>query len=113
MINTARYNYSAILKKILVLLPFFLKIFKMLILFVLYFKNYKMYMLSLNCKHAQYVNIYLPSNFNTFRLIYIKDHKRKRLSLNCKKKCAVCQDLHTIQFVSKSHFPCWSYCPFL
>ena len=76
MINTARYNYSAILKKILELLPFFHQIFKMLILFVLYFKNYKRYMLSLNCKQAQYVKIYLPCNCITFRLIYIKDYKR-------------------------------------
>ena len=42
---------------------FFYQIFKILILFVLYFKNYKRQMLSLNCKHVQYVKIYLPCNF--------------------------------------------------
>ena len=45
MITTARSNYPEILKKILLsileLLPFFHQIFKMLILFVFYFKNYK------------------------------------------------------------------------
>ena len=45
MISTARSNYPEILKKIwlpiLELLPFFHKIFKILILFILYFKNYK------------------------------------------------------------------------
>ena len=63
MINTAKSNYPAICKKILELLPFFHQIFKMLIFFVLYFKNYKRYMLSLNCKHAQYIKIFLPCNF--------------------------------------------------
>jgi hypothetical protein len=45
MISTARSNYPEILKKIwspiLELLPFFHQIFKMLILFVFYLKNYK------------------------------------------------------------------------
>ena len=45
MISTARSNYPDILKKnwlpILELLPFFHQIFKILILFVFYFKNYK------------------------------------------------------------------------
>jgi hypothetical protein len=45
MIGTARFNYPEILKKIwfpiLELLPFFRQIFKILILFVFYFKNYK------------------------------------------------------------------------
>ena len=45
IISTARSNYPQILKKILLpileLLPFFHQIFKILILFVLYFKNYK------------------------------------------------------------------------
>jgi hypothetical protein len=43
MISTARSNYPEILKKIwlliLELLPFFHQILKMLILFILYFKN--------------------------------------------------------------------------
>ena len=38
-------------------------------------------------------------NFNTFRLIF-------------QKLCAACQDLPTLQFLSKSHYPFWSYCPF-
>ena len=37
--------------------------FFFLILFVLYFKNYKRKMLSLNCKNMQHVKIYLPCNF--------------------------------------------------
>jgi hypothetical protein len=45
MISTGRSNYPEILKKILLpilqLLPFFRQIFKILILFVFYFKNYK------------------------------------------------------------------------
>ena len=41
----------------------FHQIFKILILFVLYFKNYKRQMLSLNCKHVQHVKIYIPCNF--------------------------------------------------
>jgi hypothetical protein len=45
MVSTARSNYPEILKKILwpilELLPFFHQIFKILILFVFYFKNYK------------------------------------------------------------------------
>ena len=44
------------------LLPFFHKIFKILILFVLYFKNYKRQIVSWNCKHVQHVKIYLPCN---------------------------------------------------
>jgi hypothetical protein len=28
------------------------------------------------------------------------------------KKCAPCRDLPTLQFLSKSHYPFWSYCPF-
>ena len=41
----------------------FYQIFKILILFVLYFKIYKRYMLSLNCKNVHHVEIYLPCNF--------------------------------------------------
>ena len=37
--------------------------FQILILFVLYFKNYKRQMVSWNCKHVQHVKIYLPCNF--------------------------------------------------
>jgi hypothetical protein len=46
------------------------------------------------------------SNFNTFRLIFKKNVKFKL------QKCAACQDLPTLQFLSKSHYPFWSYCPF-
>ena len=45
------------------LFSFFHQIFKILILFVLYFKNYKRQMISWNCKHVQDVKIYLPCNF--------------------------------------------------
>ena len=45
------------------LLPFFHQFFFILILFVLYFKNYKRERLSLNCKHVQHVKIYIPCNF--------------------------------------------------
>ena len=76
----------------------------MLILFILYVKNYKRQMLSVNCKHVQYVKIDLPCNFevnlithfgvidllptnfqncNTFRPLF-KSCKRYVLSLNCK-----------------------------
>ena len=48
---------------ILELFPFFHQIFKILILFVLYFKNYKRQMVSWNCKHVQHVKIYIPCNF--------------------------------------------------
>ena len=42
---------------------FFHQIFNILILFLLYFNNYKRQMLSLNCKNVQHVKIYLPCNF--------------------------------------------------
>ena len=45
------------------LFPFFHQIFKILILFVLYFKNYKRHVVSWNCKHVQHVKIYIPCNF--------------------------------------------------
>ena len=62
----SRSTYPAIFKEIplpiLELFPFFHQIFKILILFVLYFKNYKRQILNLNCKHVQHVKIYLPCN---------------------------------------------------
>ena len=108
MCSISRSTYPAILKLIRVpnleLLLFFHQIFKILILFVLYFKHYKRQMLSLNCKHVQHVQIYLPCNFevnlNThlgvialfssifflFKYFssYFKNYKRQMLSLNCK-----------------------------
>ena len=67
MISTSRSTYPAILKyiwlPILELLPFFHQICKTLILFVLYFKNYKRQVVNWNCKHVQHVKIYLPCNF--------------------------------------------------
>ena len=112
------------------LFPFFHQIFKMLILFVLYFKNHKRQMVSWNCKHVQYVKIYIPCNFevnlithlgvialfssffffyfNTFRLIF---QKLKEMDVKFTlQRCAACQDLPTLQFWSKSHYPFWSYC---
>ena len=76
MIRTARSNYPEILKKIwlpiLELLPFFHQIFKILILFVFYFKNYKRYMLSLNSKHVQHVKIYLACNFKVNLITHLE-----------------------------------------
>ena len=79
----------------------FSSIFFILILFVLYFKNYKRQMSSLNCKNVQNIKIYLPCNFEVnpsthFGVIallhqilivfflYFKIFKRQMLSLNCK-----------------------------
>ena len=67
MCGISRSTHPAVLKYIpfliLELFPFFHQIFKILILFVLYFKNYKRQMVSWNCKHFQHVKIYLPCNF--------------------------------------------------
>ena len=52
------------------LFPLFHQIFKILILFVLYFKNYKRQMVSWNCKHVQHVKIYLPCNFEVNPITY-------------------------------------------
>jgi hypothetical protein len=112
---------------ILELFPFFHQIFKMLILFVLYFKNYKRQMVSWNCKHVQHVKIYLPCNFeinlithlgvialfsSIFFLILILFvlYFKNYLEIDVKfilQKCAECQDLPTLQFWSKSHNPFW------
>ena len=114
------------------LLPFFHQIFKILILFVLYFKNYKRQMVSWNWKHIQHVKIYLPCNFKVnlithlgvialfssfffFILILFVLYFKNYLEIDVKfklQKCAACQDLPTLQFWSKSHYPSWSYCPF-
>ena len=48
--------------------PFFIKI---LILFVLYYKNYKRQMVSWNCKHIQHVKIYPPCNFEENLITYL------------------------------------------
>ena len=76
MFSMSRSTYPAILKliwlPILELLPFFHQFIFILILFVLYFKNY----LEIDVK---------------FKL----------------QKCATCQDLPTLQFWSKSHYPFW------
>jgi hypothetical protein len=98
-------------------LPFFRQIFKMLIPFVLYFKNYKRYMLSLNSKHVQHFKIYLACNFkvnlithlevialfssnfkniNTFHPLF---QKLQKTDVKCKLKTrSACQDLHALQF---------------
>jgi hypothetical protein len=88
-------------------------------------------MVSWNCKHVQYVKIYIPCNFevnlithlgvialfssffffyfNTFRLVF---QKLKEMDVKfILQRCAACQDLPTLQFWSKSHYPFWSYCP--
>ena len=43
--------------------PFCHPIFKIVILFILYLKNYERQMVSWNCKNAHHVEIYLPCNF--------------------------------------------------
>jgi hypothetical protein len=53
------------------LFPFFHQIFKILILFVLYFKNYKRQVVSWNWKHVQHVKIYLPCNFEVNPIIHL------------------------------------------
>jgi hypothetical protein len=110
----------------------FHQIFKILILFVLYLKKYKRQMVSWNCKQVQHVKIYLPCNFEVnlithlgvivlfssiFFLILILFvlYFKNYLEIDVKfklQKCAACQDLPTLQFWSKSHYPFWSYCPF-
>jgi hypothetical protein len=89
-------------------------------------------MLSLNCKNVQHVKIYLPcnfevnpnthfgvialfssnfQNFNTFRPLF---QKLKEIDVKCKlQKYAACGDLPTLQYLSKSQYTFWSYCPFL
>ena len=86
----------------------FHQIFKILILFVLYFKNYK----------RQHVKIYLPCNFEVnlithvgvialfsssyfFILILFVLYFKNYLGIDVKfklQRCAACQDLHTLQF---------------
>jgi hypothetical protein len=88
-------------------------------------------MLSLNCKHVQHVKIYLPCNFevnlithlgvialfsSNFFLILILFvlYFKNYLEIDVKFKlqnCAACQDLPTLQFLSKSEYPFWSNCP--
>jgi hypothetical protein len=74
--NDQHSNFEVNLITHLGVIALFHQIFKILILFVLYFKNYKRQIVSWNCKTAP------------------------------------CQDLPTLQFWSKSHYPFWSYCPF-
>ena len=103
--------------------PFLIKI---LILFVLYVKNYKRQMVSWNCKHVQHVKIYLPCNFEVnlithlgvialfssfffFILIFFVLYFKNYLEIDVKfklQKCAACQDLPTLQFWSNpiTHF---------
>ena len=96
------------------LFPFFHQIFKILILFVLYFKNYKRQMVSWNCKHVQHVKIYLylPCNFEVNLITHLGDiahfssffikililfvlYFKNYLEIDVKfklQKCAACQD---------------------
>jgi hypothetical protein len=53
-LTSISYNYRNIVP-ILELLSFFHQIFKILIPFILYFKNYKRQMVSWNCKQVQWV----------------------------------------------------------
>ena len=115
------------------LFPFFHQIFKILILFVLYFKNCKRQIVSWNCKHVQHVKIYLPCNFKVnlitylgvialyssflffFFLILFVLYFKNYLEIDVKfklQKCAPCRYLPTLQFWSKYDYPSWSSCPF-
>jgi hypothetical protein len=82
-------------------------------------------MVSWNCKHIQHVKIYLPCNFEVnlithlgviplfssfffFILILFVLYFKNYLEIDVKfklQKCAACQDLPTLQFWSKSHYP--------
>ena len=84
-------------------------------------------MVSWNCKHVQHVKIYIPCNFEVnlishlgvialfssiFFLILILFvlYFKNYLEIDVKfklQKCAACQDLPTLQFWSKSHYPFW------
>jgi hypothetical protein len=84
-------------------------------------------MVSWSCKHVQHVKIYLPCNFEVnlithlgviglfssiFFLILILFvlYFKNYLEIDVKfklQKCAACQDLPTLQFWSKSHYPFW------
>jgi hypothetical protein len=49
-------------------------------------------------------------NFNTFCPLF-----KKLEEIDCKFKlqtCSACQDLPTLQFLSKSEYPFWNNCPF-
>ena len=107
--------------------PFFNQILTILILFVLYFKNYKRQGVSWNCKHVQHIKICLPCNFEVnpithlgvialfssiffFIIILFVLYFKNYLEIDVKfklQKCAACQDLPTLQFWSKSHYPFW------
>ena len=84
-------------------------------------------MLSLNCNHVQHVKVCLHCNFEVnlithlgvialfssiFFLIlmlfvlYFKNYLEIDVKFKLK-KCAACQDLPTLQFWSKSHYPFW------
>ena len=84
-------------------------------------------MVSWNCKHVQHVKIYIPCNFWSkfdfpswsycpffnnffFILILFVLYFKNYLEIDVKFKlqiCAACQDLPTLQFWSKSHYPFW------
>jgi hypothetical protein len=64
-------------------------------------------------KYSNQIYTYWTSdgqNFNTFRFLF-KQLKEIDVNYNLK-TCSACQDLHALQFLSKSDFPSRSYCPF-
>ena len=80
-------------------------------------------MLSLNSKHVQHVKINLACNFKVnlithLEVIALFSSNFKNVNtfhplFKCKlKTCSACQDLHALQFLSKSDYPSRSYCPF-
>ena len=82
-------------------------IFFILILFVLYFKNYKRKMFSLNYKIVQHVKIYLPCNFEVnpsthFGLIALFSSPGPKVHVNyCHHVASVVCCLSSVNF---SHF---------
>ena len=57
-------------------------------------------------KNDQHSKIYLSCNFEVDLITHLGKVKFKF------QKCAACQDLPTLQFLSKFHYPFWSYFPF-
>ena len=80
------------------LFPFFHQIFKILILFVLYFKNYKRQVISWNCKHVQHVKIYLPCNFEVNPITHFDQLcKLEKRGMKLKKKSSPQKPLGQLQ----------------
>ena len=109
----------------------FYQIFKILILFGLYFKKYKRQMLSRNCKSLQHVEIYIPCNCQVYTItnfgvialffqqifkililfvLYFKTYKRQMLSL-ITKMCSMSRSTYPA-FVKYIPLPILELLPF-